>query len=64
MSENMSYSAVLYEMRDLQAKWREQTYVLSAEDQERYDLLLQVRRARITQLIADGRVYTGPIQSK
>lgn len=64
MSENMSYSAVLHEMRDLQAKWREQTYVLSAEDQERYDLLLQVRRARITQLTADGRVYVGPIQSK
>ena len=50
MSENMSYSDVLYEMQELRAKWREQTYVLEQHDQERYDMLLEVRRLRVTQL--------------
>ena len=63
MSENMSYSAVLYEMQELRAKWREQTYVLSVEDTERYDFLLQVRRMRVTQMYADGRAYVGGMQS-
>ena len=34
-----SYTEVLREMQDLQQKWRDQTYVLSTEDKERYDLL-------------------------
>jgi len=63
MSDNMSYTEVLREMQDIRTKWREQTYVLSPEDTERYDLLLQVRRARVSQLYADGLVYTGGMQS-
>ena len=64
MSDNMSYSAVLHEMRDLQAKWREQTYVLDEADRARYDMLVQVRRMRVSQFYTDDRVYSGPIQSK
>ena len=63
MSDNMSYTEVLREMQDIRTKWREQTYVLSPEDTERYDLLLQVRRARVSQLFADGLVHTGGMQS-
>ena len=63
MSENMSYSDVLYEMQELRAKWREQTYVLEQHDQERYDMLLEVRRLRVSQLYADGRAHLGGMQS-
>ena len=63
MSENLSYSGVLYEMQELRAKWREQTYVLSVEDTERYDMLLEVRRMRVAQMYADGRAYVGGMQS-
>ena len=59
-----SYTEVLREMQDLQQKWRDQTYVLSSEDQARYDLLLQVRRVRVQQFYADGRAWDGTIQSK
>lgn len=63
MSDNMSYSDALYEMQELQKKWREQYYTLETEDRERYDLLVAVRRARIAQLYADDRVHTGGMQS-
>ena len=63
MSENMSYSDVLYEMQELRAKWREQTYVLDATDTARYDMLLEVRRMRVAQMYADGRAYVGGMQS-
>lgn len=63
MSENMSYSDVLYEMQEIRTKWREQTYTLDEHDQERYAMLLEVRRVRIAQLYADDRVHTGGMQS-
>lgn len=63
MSDNMSYSDVLYEMQELRAKWREQTYVLDETDQARYDMLVEVRRLRVSQLYADGRAHLGGMQS-
>ncbi len=64
MSENMSYSSVLYEMQEIREEWRRNDYTYEEGQKERYDLLLEVRRARIAQFHADGRVYVGPIQSK
>lgn len=63
MSDNMSYSDVLYEMQELRTKWREQTYVLDETDQARYDMLVEVRRLRVAQLYADGRAHLGGMQS-
>ena len=63
MPNNMSYADVLYEMQELRTKWREQTYVLDQADQERYDMLLEVRRMRVSSFYADDRVFTGGMQS-
>jgi len=63
MPDNMSYTEVLLEMQELQKKWRDQCYTLTEEESERYELLVAVRRARVTQLYIDDRVYTGGMQS-
>ena len=64
MSENMSYASVLYEMQAIREEWRRNDYTYSEGQKDRYDFLLEVRRARVAQFYADDRVYVGPIQSK
>ncbi len=64
MSENTSYSEVLSEMQDIRDEWRRNNYTYSEGQRERYDFLLEVRHLRVAQFYAEGRVYTGPIQSK
>ncbi len=64
MSENMSYASVLYEMQEIREEWRRNDYTYVEGQKDRYDFLLEVRRARVAQFYADGRVYVGPIQSK
>ena len=63
MSDNMSYAEVLEEMQDIRARWRANDFEYVGEDQERYEFLLQVRRVRVSSFYADGRVFTGGIQS-
>ncbi len=63
MSENMSYSAVLYEMQEIKDEWRRNTFTYLEGQKERYALLLEVRRIRVAQMYADGRVHDGSMQS-
>ena len=63
MSDNMSYSDVLYEMQEIRENWRRNTFTYQEGEKERYEFLLEVRRVRIAQLYADGLVYTGGMQS-
>jgi hypothetical protein len=63
MSENMSYSAVLYEMQEIKDEWRRNTYTYHEGQKERYELLLEVRRIRVAQMYADGRAWDGSMQS-
>ena len=63
MSDNMSYSAVLYEMQDIKNDWRRNDFTYSEGQKERYEFLLQVRRLRVAQLFADGQVHDGSMQS-
>ena len=63
MSENMSYSEVLREMQDIKEDWRRNCFTYSEGQKERYELLLQVRRIRVSQLFADGQVHDGSMQS-
>ena len=60
---NISYSDVLYEMREIRDAWRRNTFTYEEGQEERYQFLLEVRRVRIAQLYADGQVYTGGMQS-
>ena len=63
MSENMSYSSVLYEMQEIKDDWRRNGYTYREGQKERYELLLEVRRIRVAQMYADGRVHDGSMQS-
>ena len=63
MSENISYSQVLYEMFEIKDEWRRNDYTYTEGQKERYELLLQVRRIRVAQMFADGRAHDGSMQS-
>ena len=54
-----NYTEVLREMKALRQEWSDNYFVWETEKKERYDLLKQVRWARIKQMYADGMVYKG-----
>ena len=56
-------SAVLRSLTDMKKLFKDQNFTFSKEQQEKYDLLLELRRQRITQLKADGRVWVGPSEA-
>jgi|TARA_B100001250_G_scaffold84486_1_gene69808 hypothetical protein len=49
----MKPSAVLYEMRELRDAWRKQSFVYTKEQASRYDELLELRRARVKEMLND-----------
>lgn len=63
MSDNMSYSDVLYEMNEIKQDWRRNDFTYTEGQKERYEFLLEVRRVRVSQFYADGRVHDGSMQS-
>ena len=54
-----NYTEVLREMKELRKEWSDNYFVWETEKKERYDLLKQVRWARIKQMYADDMVYKG-----
>lgn len=56
-------SAVLRSLTDMKKVYKDQNFTFSKEQQEKYDLLLELRRQRITQLKSDGRVWVGPSEA-
>ena len=56
-------SAVLRSLTDMKKVYKDQNFTFSKEQQERYDVLLELRRQRITQLKAEGRVWVGPSEA-
>lgn len=55
---------VLPHIQELKTLWRKQDFVLSASQQEQYDLLLETRRQRVKQFYAEGRVFKGSYKAK
>ena len=55
---------VLPHIQEIKALWRKQDFVLSASQQEQYDLLLATRRERVKQFYAEGRVFKGSYKAK
>ena len=53
-------SAVLRSLTDMKKVYKDQNFSFNKEQQERYDLLLDLRRQRVTQLKEEGRVWVGP----
>ena len=56
-------SAVLRSLTDMKKVYKDQNFTFSKEQQEKYDLLLELRRQRLTQLKEDGRVWVGPSEA-
>ena len=56
-------SAVLRSLTDMKKVYKDQNFTFSKEQQEKYDLLLELRRQRITNLKEEGRVWVGPSDS-
>ena len=56
-------SAVLRSLTDMKKVYKDQNFTFSKEQQEKYDLLLELRRQRITQLREDGRIWVGPSEA-
>jgi len=52
-------SEVLTQLKELQTTWRNNDFYLNEGQKVTYDRLLQLRRQRVIELYADGRVSKG-----
>ena len=59
MSENMSYTEVLYRMQDIRKVWRENDFSYPEGMKDEYELLVAVRRERVKSFYSDGLVSKG-----
>ena len=51
---------VLQRLNELRVIWREQNFKFTKEQEEAYNVLLARRKERVSQLIKEGRMWTGP----
>ena len=59
MSENMSFTEVLYRMQDIRKVWKANDFRYPEGIKEEYDLLVAVRRERVNSFFRDGLVSKG-----
>jgi hypothetical protein len=53
----MKPSEVMHQLKELQELWRKQSFCLTDSQQQQYDKLIVLRRARVQELYKTGRVY-------
>jgi len=53
----MKSSEILYQLQDLREIWRKQSFVLSQDQQQRYEELKQLRRDRVAEMYENDLVY-------
>ena len=53
----MKPSEVMHQLKELQETWRKQSFCFNDAQQQQYDKLLVLRRARVIELYKSGRVY-------
>ena len=53
----MKSSEILYQLQDLREIWRKQSFILSQDQQQRYEELKQLRRDRIAEMYENDMVY-------
>ena len=53
-------SAVLRSLTDMKKLYKDQNFTFSKDQQQKYNLLLELRRQRIISFYKDGRVWIGP----
>jgi len=55
----MKPAEIIYQLRELQTTWRQQSFFLNEGQRVTYDRLLQLRRERVQELRKSGRVFKG-----
>ena len=60
----MYFHDILRQMQELRKLWRQQDFRYTREQKEHYEMLLQLRRARVAQLYSDGLVATSKSKSR
>lgn len=53
-------SNILLHLQDLRKTWRDQDYRFTKDQKEQYDMLIQARRERVSELYKERRVWVGP----
>jgi len=53
-------SNILLHLQDLRKIWRDQDYRFTKDQKEQYDMLIQARRERVSELYKERRVWVGP----
>ncbi|OUW81858.1 MAG: hypothetical protein CBD74_07770 [Saprospirales bacterium TMED214] len=53
-------SNILLHLQDLRKAWRDQDFRYTKDQKEQYDMLLQARRDRVSELYKEKRVWSGP----
>ena len=53
-------TAILHELQVLRKEWRRQDFRFTIEQEQRYEILVQLRRTRVNQLRENGQVWVGP----
>lgn len=59
----MYFHDILRRMNDLRAAWKLQDFKYTKEQQEEYDMLLELRRARVAYFYENGLVATPKTKS-
>ena len=60
----MKPAELLYQMRDLRDLWRQQSFYLTTEQQERYDSLMKLRQERVKFFYDNDLVSKGGLRKK
>ncbi len=56
-------SAVLRSLTDMKKLYKDQNFSFSKDQQGKYNLLLELRRARVKSFYDDSRVWVGPSEA-
>lgn len=60
----MYFHDILRQMQELRKVWRQQDFRYTREQKEQYEMLLELRRARVAQLYTEGKVAASKSKSR
>jgi hypothetical protein len=60
----MYFHDILRQLQDLRKKWRNQDFRYTKEQKEQYEMLVELRRARVAQLYEEGRFSATKAKSR
>lgn len=60
----MYFHDILRQMQDLRKAWKAQDFRYTREQKEQYEMLLQLRRARVAQFYEEGKVAVSKTKSR